>query len=272
MWKKLSIKSQLILILLIPFVGLIYITISNINFSLQHYKSINKSLENIENIATLSAGIELIGTERGLSNYSSFDSSVKKNYLKSKQNTNDWFLKNTIKDTLISNDLKKLHATILDLHESIDEKVESPITSFVKYTVINEHLINLIDREVVYSKYPKITTLANNYTNYVLLKRAALLKRGVVLQSLMDKKNNDTLIDLFFQSKVYMRSVDFKLSNFKLDSINRNLFKFQKSNYYSSFNSDAQDIINYKLKLSPSQWWEHSTLIVKNIAILEKTI
>jgi hypothetical protein len=70
MWKNLSIKSQLILILLIPFTGLIYITISNINFSLENYKDINESLENVEHIAILSEGVELIGTERGFSNYS----------------------------------------------------------------------------------------------------------------------------------------------------------------------------------------------------------
>lgn len=90
MWKKLSIKSQLILILLIPFLGLIYITISNINFSLEHYKSIDEGLENINNIAVLSEGIELIGNERGLASYSSFDFTKKKEYLESKQKTNEW--------------------------------------------------------------------------------------------------------------------------------------------------------------------------------------
>jgi hypothetical protein len=38
------------------------------------------------------------------------------------------------------------------------------------HTAINENIINLIDREVVNCNYPKITSLANNYTNYVLLK------------------------------------------------------------------------------------------------------
>jgi signal transduction histidine kinase/DNA-binding response OmpR family regulator len=270
MWKKLSIKTQLILILLIPFVGLIYITISNINFSLEHYRNVNKSLENINNIAKLSEGIELIGTERGFSNYSNFDSALSQNYLESKQRTNEWFLNNPIKDTLITNDLKLLHATISNLHETIDNNSDTPITSFVKYTVINENLINLIDREVVYCNFPKITSLANNYTNYVLLKRAALLKRGLVIQSLMDKKNNDTLLDLYFQSKVYIRNVEFKLANFRRDSINRNLVKFQKSKFYITFNNDAQQIIDSNLKMSPSDWWKQSTLVVKNIAILEK--
>ena len=270
MWNKLSIKSQLILILLIPFSGLIYITISNINFSLEHYKKINESLENIKNIATLSDGIELIGTERGLCNFSFFNSDKKKEYLESKQKTIEWFLNNKFNDSLISSDLKKLNATILNLHEDIENKKVTPITSFVNYSVINEDLINLIDLEVIYSEYPKIIALANNYTNYVLLKRSALLKRGVVLQSLIDKKNNDTLIDLYFQSKVYIRSVEFKLSSYKQDSINKDLFKFKNSKSFITFTNDAQDIIDNKLQMSPSQWWLNSTFIVKSISKLEK--
>lgn len=270
MWKKLSIKIQLILILLIPFSGLIYITISNINFSLENYKNIEESVEKINNIAALSEGIQLIGNERGLCNYSFFDASIKIGYLESRQKTNEWFLRNIIKDTLISNDLKKLYATILNIHENIDNKVETPITSFVKYSAINENLINLIEREVVYNKYPKITTLANNYTNYVLLKRSTLLKSGVVLQSLIDKKNNDTLVDLYFQSKVYVRSVDFKLSHFKLDSINRGFYKFKNSKTFNTFNGNAQDVIDKKLNMSPELWWINSTMMVEKITKLEK--
>lgn len=270
MWKKLSIKSQLILILLIPFSGLIYITISNIKFSLEHYQDIDDSLENIKNIATLSKGIELIGTERGLCNYSLFDPSIKKDYIESKRKANEWFLENNIKDTLISNDLKQLHAKILILHEDIDSQVETPITSFLAYSIINEDLINLIDREVVRSKHPEITSLANNYTNYVLLKRAALLKRGVVLQSLINKKNNDTLLDLYFQSKAYVRSVEFKLSNYKLEAINEALFRHLNSKSNINFNYTAQDIIDEKLQLTPSQWWVRSTVILRDISKLEK--
>jgi signal transduction histidine kinase/CheY-like chemotaxis protein len=270
MWKNLSIKSQLILILLIPFSGLLYSTISNINSSLENYKNIDESLENIENIATLSEGLELIGNERGFSNYSFFDPSITKKYIESKQKTNEWFLKNNSRDTVIANNLKKVHKRILDLHEGIDNKTESPITSFVKYTVINESIINLIDREVVYCKYPKITSLANNYTNYVLLKRAALLKRGVVIQSLRVKENNGFLLEIYSQSKVYTRSVDFNLSIFKLDLINSELEAFKNSKTYVSFNSNAQDVIDNKLQFSLSEWWRQSTRIVRDIAKLEK--
>jgi hypothetical protein len=51
MWKNLSIKFS-ILILLIPFTGLIYITISNIFFF--RIIKIYESLENVEHIAILS--------------------------------------------------------------------------------------------------------------------------------------------------------------------------------------------------------------------------
>ncbi|MBC7846214.1 MAG: response regulator [Flavobacterium sp.] len=270
MWKKLSVKSQLILILLIPFSGLIYITISNINYSVEHYQNIDESLENINNIATLSDGIELIGTERGLCNYSLFDSAIKSEYKESKDKTNSWFLKDYSKDTLIFSEIKKLNSTLFNLHSNIENKRGTPSSWFIDYSVINENLFNLIDREVIYIKYPKITALANNYTNYTLLKRSAFLKRGVVLQSLIDKKNNAGLLDLYFQSKVYVRSVDFKLSNFTQVSINSGLLQFKKSKSYSNFNNDAQSIIDGKMQLTPRQWWVNSREIVNSISKLEK--
>ncbi|NGY37032.1 response regulator [Flavobacterium sp. XN-5] len=270
MWKKLSIKSQLILILLIPFSGLIYITISNINFSIEHYKNIDESLKNVKNIATLSEGIELIGSERGLANYSFFDKNRKKDYLESKHKTNEWFLKNDIKDTLIFTDLNKAHTRILNLRESINDKIEDPVTTFVKYTEVNESLINLIDREIIYSKNVKISALANNYSSYVMLKRAALLKRGVVLQTLIDKTNNSALIDLYFQSKGYIRITEFKLSNSKNDLLNAKLIEFRNSKTYVSFNNAAEDILSNKLNYSPQEWWKVSSNIVKDIAKLEK--
>jgi hypothetical protein len=51
---------------------------------------------------------------------------------------------------------------------------------------INENIINLIDREVVNCNYPKITSLANNYTNCII--KRALLKE--LYCSLIVKKNN----------------------------------------------------------------------------------
>jgi hypothetical protein len=69
MWKNLSIKSQLInSINSIYRINLYYYF--KYKFSLENYKDINESLENVEHIAILSEGVELIGTERGFSNYS----------------------------------------------------------------------------------------------------------------------------------------------------------------------------------------------------------
>lgn len=270
MWSKFSIKSQLILILLIPFTGLIFNTALNINNSIEHYSSIDKSLDNINNIATLSQGIELIGTERGLSNYSLFDPLIKKSFLESRNKTNEWFLRNKVKDSSIGKDLLRLNRKMMNLHENIDNKLETPITSFIKYTQINENLINLIDREVFDNQYPAISKLANNYTNYVLLKRASLLKRGVVLQHLIDKRNNDSLLDLYFESKVYMKRVEFKLANSKLDSVNSALLQFKNSKGFITFSDDAKRIMDDQLQINPSNWWVNSTTIINKIVKLEK--
>lgn len=79
MWKKLSFKKQIILILLIPVSGLIYFTISDINNSYQKLTRIDNSIQNIDKIADFSVAIMLINNERTLSEYSKFDPSKKKN-------------------------------------------------------------------------------------------------------------------------------------------------------------------------------------------------
>ena len=211
----------------------------------------------------------MIGTERGLSNYSIFDPILKKQFLESRNKTNEWFLRNRVIDTSISKDLKRLSVKMINLHETIDNKLETPITSFIKYTQINENLINLIDREVFDNQYPAISKLANNHTNYVLLKRASLLKRGVVLQHLIDKGSNDALLDLYFESKVYMKRVEFKLANSKLDSVNSSLLKFKKSKAFTTFNNNAERIIEDELQVNPRSWWVNSTAIINNIVKLE---
>lgn len=269
MWKKLSIKSQLIFILLIPFLGLIYMTISNIKFSIDKYNSINQSLENINNIALLSEGISLIGNERGLNNYSSYDPLQKEQLLISRKKTNDWFLKTNIKDEIISTNLNEVQAAIIELHNRIDKKAETPITSFIKYTKINESIYNLIEREVIHCKYPSLAYLANNYTNYILLKRAALLKRGVALETLIDHEENNSLLGLFYDAKSYEARVNFKLKNFNKLESTKDLAEFKKSQILYTFNNNAQKIIDNKLKVSPSIWWNKSTEVVNDIIKLE---
>jgi hypothetical protein len=42
-----------------------------------------------------------------------------KKYLESKQNTNEWFLKNNSRDSVVSNKLRELHTIILILKDKI---------------------------------------------------------------------------------------------------------------------------------------------------------
>lgn len=270
MWKKLSIKYQLILILLIPFSGLIYLTISNINSSIEKYKNIEQSLENINNIVTLSEGISLIGKERGLNIYSSFEPSKKSQLLQYRQKTYDWFLKTNNKDKIISNNLKELYESIIELHNSIDNKTETPVTAFIKYTKINESIYNLTEREVINCKSSNFAILANNYLNFVLLKRAALIKRGIVLETLIDKKHDDLLLEYYYDSKQYESKVNFKLLNFELVNVNKDLIQFKDSKPLADFNLNSDKVIKNQYVLPPSLWWEESEEIINKIEELEK--
>jgi CheY-like chemotaxis protein/signal transduction histidine kinase/methyl-accepting chemotaxis protein len=274
MWKSLSIKSQLILVLLIPVPGFIYTTISNINSSLDRYDNIDHSLENINNIALLSRGIFEISVERGFYNYSYYDASKKDRFLEEKQKTNDWFLKANSKDTVITKNLKFLQASVLDLQSNIEKEIETPTTAFVKYTHINHIFNNLIEREIVNCESSKLSKLANNYNNYVMSKEAVLLKRGVVLQKIIDDKKQaafeKSLSELYFKAKDYEGIVDFRLINFRFDDLNKDLIEFKNSNIVSSFNIDSESIIEGKLNQAPNLWWEKATAIISKLTELER--
>src|SRR5688572_19152682 len=99
MWKSLSIKTQLILILLIPVLGFIYMAVLNIAYSYENFQKFNHGLENIKNIATLSRGITEISYERGFYNYSYYDPSQKARFSLEKQKTINWFLNTHIDDS-----------------------------------------------------------------------------------------------------------------------------------------------------------------------------
>ncbi len=270
MWKKLSIKKQLILILLIPFLGIIYITVSNINFSITKYKGINQSLENVNNIDILSKGITLIGNERGLTIFSSFDSSKNKIFQESKQATNDWLMASDIKDSVISENFKKLKSSIELQQERIKDNIETPITSFVQYSEINESLLDLIEREIVNCKSANIAFLANNYLNFVLLKRAALLRRGVVLQTLIDKKNNGILLEYYYDAKAYESKIDFRLKHSDLKDVNNDLIQLMNSKALATFNVDSYNVIENNLRISPNLWWSKTNKIIDKINVLEE--
>ncbi|TRX32404.1 response regulator [Flavobacterium sp. ZT3R18] len=274
MWKSLSIKSQLILVLLFPILGLIYMTVSNINSSLDNYAAIDSSSENIKNISVLSRGIFEISVERGFYNYSYYDTSKKDRFSLEKQLTNEWFLRTHIKDTVISKNLKSLQNSVLILQSNIEFGRETPKTAYIKYTQFNDVLNNLIEREIINCKSSELTKLANNYYNYVILKEAALLKREIILQRLIDDKNNDeldnSLLKLFYEAKDYEKAVDFKLINFAFNTLNKDLIEFKKSSSLSSFNADSNLIFEKKLEMSPDLWWTKSSAIIPKFTELEK--
>ena len=66
MWKSLSIKTLLILILLIPVSGLVYLTIFKAKNSYTNYTGIENSIQNVNEIANFSEVISLISDERAL--------------------------------------------------------------------------------------------------------------------------------------------------------------------------------------------------------------
>lgn len=274
MWKSLSFKSQVFLILLIPISGLIYITISNINSSLKEYKNINSSIEKIDNIAFLSEGISLISNERSLNNYSHFDASKKYLFLGEQQKTYNWFLKSSIKENIISKNLKSLQASLLNLESDIDNKKETPTIAIVKYTRIIEILNHLIEREVVDCESLKLSDLATNYNTYILFKEVVLLKRVIALQALVDDvhKNNldKSLLELSIKAKSYEEVINFKLDNSRFDNLNSDLIKYKNSTIISSFNIDSESIIEDKLNMTPNLWWEKTDIIIARFEKLEK--
>ncbi|UQD56941.1 response regulator [Flavobacterium sp. K5-23] len=273
MWKSLSIKSQLILVLLLPISGLIYMTISNIKTSLDDYKNIDSSTEKIKNIAVLSRGISEISFERGYYNYSYFDVTKKERYKEEKKKTIDWFLKTQIKDTIISKNLKALLTSLKELQSNIENEKETPATAYVKYSAFNKILNNLIKREIIECESSKLSELVNNYYNYVILKESALLERGTVLQKLINSQNHQgldySLLELYFNGKDYVGDANFTLTNFTFDNLNKDLNKFRNSNVFKSHNIDSEMIIGDKLNLSPHLWWEKSSSIISTLTELE---
>ena len=69
MWKKLSFKKQLIIILLIPIAGLLYFNITILSSTYNDYLRIENSLEKLKVITDLSRTKNLINDERILYEY-----------------------------------------------------------------------------------------------------------------------------------------------------------------------------------------------------------
>ncbi|MGG7037126.1 MAG: response regulator [Flavobacterium sp.] len=269
-----SIKTQLILILLIPISGLIYMTVTNINSFLQDYKSIEEGLEKINNIAKLSRGISEISIERDFYNYSSYDLSKKTRFSIEKQITIDWFSNTHINDPVITKNLKTLYNSLLELQSNIENGKETATSGYNKYAQLNRSLNNLIEREIINCEYLELTKLANNYYNYVILKEASLLRRGVVLQktveNLKHRELDKTLLELYFNTKTNEDFVNFNLVNNRFDDVNKDLIQFKNSSVAQSFYSNSEAIIEWKLQYDPGIWWDKSEKITEKFTELEK--
>lgn len=273
MWKTYSIKKQLALILLIPVSGIIFITVMHIKTTLKEFDNINQSIESINTISKLSKGIILISDERGINNYAYYDASQKKELEEAKVKTNDWFLKADFKNPIISSNLKSLHKLLSELHSDIQNNAKSPSLVYIQYSNYTQILEQLIENEIVNSKYPKLTLLANNYNNYIFLKRAVLLKRGVVLRKLINvekqKVFSESLYELYIKSKAFDDKVAFNINNFGYEDINKELIELVESKGLIDYNENSDLIINDKLKMSPDKWWRSVYPIISKLNEIE---
>lgn len=273
MWKNFSIKKQLTLILTIPISGLILITLFHIKSKLVEYNAVNRSIENINNIAILSKGIFLISNERGINNYFYYDKSLKKELIASQQKTLDWLSKADIKNPVINSNLKSLQKQIVELHSNVENNIELPASAYIKYSKYTQNLELLIANEIVICESPILSQLADNYNNYVFLNRSILLKRGIVLRKLIDDENNikleNSLLELYIKSDNYDESVAFKLKNFKFGDLNKDLIDLINSKSIVSFRNNSNSIINNKIKMIPNVWWKNVSPIISKLNDLE---
>lgn len=274
MRKSLSIKTQLIIVMLIPITGLVYMTISNIKSSFDDYNKIDHALENINNISNLSRGIEEISNERGFYAYSIYDSSKLNGFGIEKQKTIDWFLNMKTEDTVITKNMLSLKASILSLQSDIEKGKSSNTNAIIEYTLLNKTLYNLIERKIITCEDKNLSQLANNYYNYVTLREAFYLKRGIVLQKLMSNFKSvefgNSLLELYFKAKDYESIVDFKINNSSLKDVNKGLVKFINSDLVLTLNSDAESIVENKMLKAPDLWWNQANAVASKIKKLEK--
>ena len=274
MWKSFSIKTQLILIMLIPLLALIYMTVLNINESIESYNQIEDSLETVNNIAKLSQGRAEISIERGYLNYSTYDRSKLKRFSIEKQRTLDWFSKVHFKDTVILKNLKRTLDSLLELQLRIEYHKETGESAHVKYVNLNKTLNNLIKREIVLCPTAKLAQLGSNYYNATILREGILLRRGVILQKIINTQNHRNLdssvLETYYKAKSDEEYVHFQLKNFKINAVDRNLIAYMNSKEIKDFYIESEAIIQNKSTTSPVLWWNESTAIATHFRNLEK--
>ncbi|MBA0883280.1 response regulator [Flavobacterium undicola] len=269
MWKNLSFKKQLTLILLIPVFGLLYFTILNINDTYQKYSRIENSIQNIDKIANLSEGIMLINDERTLSEYSKFDPNKKVEFKLKMEKTLEWFSKINSTDSVVIKNIDEARKIINTIHYNTENATTSSLENFNEYADLNNILNNLIDREIVNCDNANLAKLANNLKSYIDSKAAVNLIRGIVFDKLIDDTIHSDLYGYYDNLKNLNKNADFKLENYNTLKINNEIIKFKKSAEFKSFLATAESILYNTSKITPEAWWNQSTAINDKLNVLK---
>ncbi|PRZ28322.1 response regulator [Flavobacterium granuli] len=271
MWKNLSIKTQLILILLIPVSGLVYLTFTNSQNSYNKYTKIDHSLQNINNIANFSKVINLISDERGLHLLSTFDSSRKGEYDNKVKETNEWFLNFKTSDSAIIKNLTIAKALLKKVRSDAEKNQISPEKIFNQYVSINFFFNNIIESQIIDCQIPEFTKLANNFNCYNDLENATTLIRGIILNKVTNKTTSTVLEALYQEAMIINNSIQFRLTNFDKNGINNGIIEYKKSDEFKSFLANSESVINNNQNnITTEKWWNTSALIVSKISKLEK--
>ncbi|MFA9189091.1 response regulator [Flavobacterium sp. FBOR7N2.3] len=261
MWKKLSFKKQLILILLIPILGLLYFTITDVKKTYQRYTRIENSTQNIDQIGQFSEIIMRISEERILHEYSKYNASKKIELKLKMAQTVDWFSKLKTTDTVIIKNVNEAREILNQIHLNADNTTISSLKTFNDYTAINNILNNLIEKEITECDNANLAKLANNFKSYIDSKTAANLIRGVTFNKLVSNDIHNDLYGHYENAKNINNNADFKLENNNNHTINNEIIQFKKSAEFQSFLTTSESILNNTFKISPEVWWTQSTQI-----------
>ena len=269
MWKNLSFKNQLILILLIPISGLLYFTITDVNNTYQKFDRIQNSSQNIDDISNFSEAITLINNERTLNEYAYFDESKKGELKQSMNETLEWFSKHNSSDSIIQKNIDKARKLIHTIHFETENKTASRLKIFNDYIALNQHFNNLIEREIANCTNLNIAKLANNIKAYIDTKSNANLIRCLILNKLSDDTLHSELYGYYINSKNINNNSDFKLENFNDDQINDEIIHFKNSEEFKSFLTNSESILNNTYKTTPTNWWKQATQVNNKINSLK---
>ncbi|WP_413999228.1 response regulator [Flavobacterium sp. W1B] len=271
MWKNLSIKTQLILILLIPVSGLLYLTFTNSQNAYNKYTKIDYSLQNINNIANLSKGINLISDERGSYQFSSFDTTRKIEFDYKAKETTEWFLNFKTTDSTINKSLNIAKGILKKVRSDIEDKTISTEEIFNQYTSIIFILDNIIENQIINCQIPEFTLLANNFNCYIDSKIATTLMRGSLLDKISKKTVETRLEGVYKEAMIIDQNIDFRLINYGLTEINNEIIKYKKTDEFKSFLATSEVIFNNETNdITAEKWWKMSSLIVVRFNKLEE--